>query len=243
MDYLTSLQGMKKVGALVRECLDDVEALVKPGVTTRRIEDFVDRFIYNHRARSATRGYKGYPFVTCTSVNSVAYHGIPDTTALVDGDIVSVDVALEFDGWYGDSCRTFTVGLASLKDGLLIATARHAMIEGINAVRPNATTGDIGHAISAYVSGTGFKLLPDTGGHGIGTILHDHPFVPSHGKKGTGELLRPGMFITVEPILVAGSPRVYIQDDGWSFATRDKAKAAQFEHTVAVTETGCMILT
>ena len=238
-----AFEGMRKAGQLAAQCLDMLEGEVRPGVPTARIDQLVFEFAMDHKATPATLMYRGYRKSTCTSVNHVVCHGIPGEKPLKDGDIVNVDVTLILDGWHGDSSRMYPVGAIPRRAERLIEVTYEAMMRGIAAIRPGATTGDIGHAIQTYVEAQHMSVVRDFCGHGLGRLFHDEPNIVHVGRPGEGIVLRPGMFFTVEPMINLGRPHVKVLSDGWTAVTRDRSLSAQFEHTVAVTGDGVEIFT
>jgi methionyl aminopeptidase len=235
--------GMRRAGALVAECLDALDDVVRPGVPTEVIDQFVYDFGLAHGALPATLGYKGYMKSTCTSINHVVCHGIPNDKPLRDGDIVNIDVTLILDGWHGDSSRMYKVGQVKRAAERLIEVTYEAMMRGIAAIRPGATTGDIGHAIQEYAERERCSIVRDFCGHGVGRLFHDVPNILHYGSPGEGIVLKPGMIFTVEPMINLGRPQVKILSDGWTAVTRDRSLSAQFEHSVGVTERGHEIFT
>ncbi|BBK37947.1 methionine aminopeptidase [Allostella sp. ATCC 35155] len=239
-----ALEGMRRAGRLAAETLDFITPHVQPGITTERLDRLCHDFIVEHGAIPAPLNYKGFPKSICTSINHVVCHGIPGDKRLVDGDILNIDVTVILDGWYGDTSRMYLVGdKVPLKARRLVDVTYEAMMRGIRVVRPGATVGDIGHAIQSYAEAQRFSVVRDFCGHGIGRIFHDAPSILHYGRPGMGPMLRPGMFFTVEPMINAGRYDVKILADGWTAVTKDKSLSAQFEHTVAVTETGYEIMT
>jgi methionyl aminopeptidase len=235
--------GMRKAGRLVAECLDMLGPEIRPGVTTDRIDRLVFEFAMDHGALPATLMYRGYTRSTCTSVNHVVCHGIPNEKPLKDGDIVNVDVTLILDGWHGDSSRMYAVGTIPRRAERLIDVTFEAMMRGIAVIRPGATTGDIGAAIESFVEQHNMSVVRDFCGHGLGRLFHDEPNIVHVGRAGEGIPLRPGMLFTVEPMINLGRPHVKVLSDGWTAVTRDRSLSAQFEHTVGVTATGVEIFT
>ena len=235
--------GMRKAGALTAKCLDELAPIVRPGIFTSQIDEFVRKFAIAHDAIPATLMYRGYRHSTCTSINHVVCHGIPGDRQLKEGDIVNVDVTLIVDGWYGDSSRMYTAGAISRRAERLIDVTYEAMMRGIAAVKPGATTGDIGHAIQSFVEPQQMSVVRDFCGHGLGRLFHDEPNIIHIGKPGEGVALRPGMIFTIEPMINLGKPHVKILSDGWTAVTRDRSLSAQFEHSVGVTQTGVEIFT
>ncbi len=235
--------GMRKAGQLVAHCLDMLVDEVKPGASTERIDRLVFEFARDHGAIPATLMYRGYRKSTCTSVNHVVCHGIPNEKPLKEGDIVNVDVTLILDGWHGDSSRMFGVGPIPRKAERLIEVTYEAMMRGISTIRPGSTTGDIGAAIQAFVEAPHMSVVRDFCGHGLGRLFHDEPNIVHVGRPGEGIVLKPGMLFTVEPMINLGRPHVKVLSDGWTAVTRDRTLSAQFEHSVGVTETGVEIFT
>ncbi|MGC2320127.1 MAG: type I methionyl aminopeptidase [Bradyrhizobium sp.] len=235
--------GMRKAGALVAKCLDELSDIVKPGVPTSRIDNFVREFAFGHGAYPATLMYRGYRYSTCTSINHVVCHGMPGDRLLKEGDVVNIDVTFIVEGWYGDSSRMYAVGPIARKAERLIEVTYEAMMRGIAAVKPGATTGDIGHAIQSFVEPQGMSVVRDFCGHGLGRMFHDEPNIIHIGRPGEGVTLKPGMFFTIEPMINLGKPHVKILSDGWTAVTRDRSLSAQFEHSVGVTANGVEIFT
>lgn len=235
--------GMRKAGRLVAECLDMLGPEVRPGATTDRIDRLVFEFAMDHGALPATLMYRGYTRSTCTSVNHVVCHGIPNEKPLKEGDIINVDVTLILEGWHGDSSRMYAVGGIPRRAERLIDVTFEAMMRGIAVIRPGATTGDIGAAIESFVEQHHMSVVRDFCGHGLGRLFHDEPNIVHVGRPGEGIPLRPGMLFTVEPMINLGRPHVKVLSDGWTAVTRDRSLSAQFEHTVGVTTTGVEIFT
>jgi methionyl aminopeptidase len=235
--------GMRKAGRLVAECLDLLTAEVKPGVSTDHLDRFVFEFAMDHGVWPATLMYRGYTKSTCTSINHVVCHGIPNEKPLKDGDIVNIDVTLILDGWHGDSSRMYPVGVIPRRAERLIEVTHEAMMRGIATIKPGATTGDIGAAIQSFVEAQHMSVVRDFCGHGVGRLFHDEPNIIHVGRAGEGIVLRPGMIFTVEPMINLGRPHVKVLSDGWTAVTRDRSLSAQFEHAVGVTRDGVEIFT
>jgi methionyl aminopeptidase len=235
--------GMAKAGALVAEILDLLVDEVRPGVTTEALDQFVFEFTMDHGAIPAPLNYRGFPKSICTSLNHVVCHGIPGPRALKDGDILNIDVTLIVDGWHGDSSRMYAVGKISRAAERLLDVTYNALMRGVAAARPGATTGDIGAAIQTYAESERCSVVRDFCGHGLGRVFHDRPNILHYGEPGEGLQLKPGMLFTIEPMINLGKPHVKILSDGWTAVTRDRSLSAQFEHTVGVTETGCDVFT
>lgn len=234
---------MRKAGRLAAEALDMLVPIVKPGVTTAEIDELVLAFALDHGALPATLNYRGYRYATCTSVNHVVCHGMPNDKPLRAGDIVNIDVTLIVDGWHGDTSRMYPVGEVSRRAERLMGVTYESLMRGIAAVKPGHTTGDIGAAIQKYAEGERCSVVRDFCGHGLGRVFHDRPNILHYGEPGEGIVLEPGMLFTIEPMINLGRPHVKILADGWTAVTRDRELSAQFEHTVGVTETGCEIFT
>ncbi len=239
-----AFEGMRRAGRLAAETLDYITPFCTPGITTEELDRLCHEFILKHNAIPAPLNYKGYPKATCISINHVVCHGIPGPKKVADGDIANIDVTVILDGWYGDTSRMYLFGdKVPVKARKLVDVTYESMMAGINAVRPGATLGDIGHAIQVIAEGNRFSVVRDFCGHGIGRIFHTPPSVVHHGDPGEGPVLEPGMFFTIEPMINAGSWETKVLNDGWTAVTRDRSLSAQFEHTVGVTETGVEIFT
>jgi methionyl aminopeptidase len=234
---------MRKAGRLAAEALDLVYDAVRPGVTTDDLDSLCFQFAMDHGAYPAPLMYRGYRRAICTSVNHVVCHGIPNDKALREGDIINVDVTLIVDGWHGDSSRMYAVGALPRRAERLVEVTYESLVRGIAAVKPGATTGDIGYAIQSYAESERCSVVRDFCGHGLGQLFHDEPNILHYGSSGEGMTLKPGMFFTIEPMINLGRPQVKVLNDGWTAVTRDRSLSAQFEHTLGVTETGCEVFT
>jgi len=234
---------MRKAGRLAAEALDMLVPIVEAGVTTSAIDDLVLTFALDHGALPATLNYRGYRYASCTSINHVVCHGMPNDKPLREGDIVNIDVTLIVDGWHGDTSRMYSVGEVSRRAQRLMDVTYQSLMQGIAAVKPGNTTGDIGAAIQSYAEEERCSVVRDFCGHGLGRVFHYRPNILHYGEPGDGVLLEPGMLFTIEPMINLGKPHVKILADGWTAVTRDRELSAQFEHTVGVTETGCEIFT
>ncbi|WP_058834326.1 type I methionyl aminopeptidase [Luteimonas abyssi] len=238
------IEKMREAGRLAAEVLQIVAPHVKPGVTT----DELDRICHEHivqvqGAVPANVGYRGYPKTTCISANNVICHGIPGDKVLKDGDIINIDVTVIKDGWHGDTSRMYFVGTPSVMARRLVEVTRQALFEGIRAVRPGATLGDIGHAIQTFAEAERFSVVREYCGHGIGTVYHDEPQVLHYGRPGAGLVLEAGMTFTIEPMINEGTRFTRVLPDGWTVVTKDRKLSAQWEHTIAVTRDGADVLT
>lgn len=231
-------------GTLAAEVLAMITPYVKAGVTTDELDRLCHDYIINvQKAIPGNVGYHGFPKTVCTSVNQVVCHGIPSATALKDGDILNIDIAVIKDGWYGDTSRMYFVGEPSAQARRLVKTTYEAMCAGIRVVRPGATLGDIGHAIQTVAEKDGFSVVREYCGHGIGKVYHDEPQILHYGFPGQGRKLEAGMIFTIEPMLNLGKRHVKTLADGWTVVTKDQSLSAQWEHMVAVTDDGFKILT
>jgi methionyl aminopeptidase len=234
---------MKTASNVTARCLDALVDLVKPGITTQEIDDFVFEFGLKENAVPATLNYRGFTKSTCTSINHVVCHGIPNEKPLKEGDIVNVDVTFIVDGWYGDSSRMYPVGKLKRAAERLVDVTYESLLRGIEAARPGNTTGDIGAAIQTYVESERCSVVRDFCGHGVGRLFHDTPNILHYGRPGEGVELKPGMIFTIEPMVNLGRPHVKVLADGWTAVTRDRSLSAQFEHSIGITDEGCEIFT
>ena len=235
---------MRKAGKVVREVLELVRSLVKPGVTTLDLDRAAEERLKELGAKAAFKGYHGYPAVLCASVNAEVVHGIPSAKrVLKDGDIVSVDFGAFVEGYCGDAAITVPVGTVDAGTLRLLDVTQASLKAGIAAVKPGATLGDVGSAVQTVVEAAGFSVVRDFVGHGIGVHMHEDPQVPNYGVAGRGMKLKAGMVIAIEPMVNAGGPDVVVLDDGWTAVAKDGSMSAHFEHTVAVTASGARILT
>ena len=240
---------MREACRLASEVLDMLTPLIKPGVTTEELDKIALRYIEDvQKAVSATVGYQppGYPpfpASLCTSVNHVVCHGIPNDRPLKNGDIINIGVTVIKNGWHGDNSRMFIVGEGSIAAKRLCQFTYEAMWKGIAKVKPGARLGDIGHAIQSFVEPAGFSVVREFCGHGVGRKFHEEPQVLHYGRPGTLEELVPGMVFTIEPMVNAGRREIKELPDGWTIVTKDRSLSAQWEHTIAVTETGYEVLT
>jgi len=234
---------MRKAGRLAAEILDAMAPLVVPGVSTEELDRVVREMALAGGGVPATLGYRGYTHSCCISINHVVCHGIPSNKTIKEGDIVNIDVTPLLEGWHGDSSRMYIAGEASIKARRLVEVTYECMMIGIEQAKPGARLGDIGAAIQSYAESHRYGVVRDFCGHGVGRLFHDAPEVVHAGRPGTGPELRPGMFITIEPMINLGRPAVKLLNDGWTAVTRDKSLSAQFEHSIGITEDGCEIFT
>ncbi|MHA3054524.1 type I methionyl aminopeptidase [Acinetobacter sp. ANC 4633] len=239
------IEKLRISGRLAAEVLAMIGEHVKPGVTTEYLDDLCHDFIVNTlKVIPANIGYYGYTKTTCISPNEVVCHGIPSKkVVLKEGDIINIDVAIIKDGFYGDTSRMYYVGQVSPQAKKLVETTYAAMVAGIHAVKPDATLGDIGHAIQTLAEKNGYSIVREYCGHGIGRVYHEQPNVLHFGQKGQGLKLKKGMVFTIEPMVNMGKPQVQELTDGWTVITKDHSLSAQWEHMVAVTDDGFELLT
>lgn len=223
--------------------LEMLASVIKPGVKTKELEEYAEAYIKSKGGIPAFKGYRGYPASICVSVNNQVVHGIPSQRVLKEGDIVSIDLGVIYEGYYGDAARSYAVGnVGELQKKLLEVTER-ALYIGIEKAKAGNRVGDISAAIQNYVEQNGFSVVRAFVGHGVGKFLHEEPQVPNFGKPGKGPRLKEGMTIAIEPMVNTGSPDVMILDDGWTAVTADGGYSAHFEHTVVITKNGAQILT
>jgi methionyl aminopeptidase len=237
------IQAMKRAGAILAEVRDRVAERVKPGVTTRELDRFAKQMLDQRGAIPAFLGYQGFPCSICTSVNEQIVHGIPSNRALVEGDILSIDFGLIKDGFYADTARTVAVGEIDARSRKLLEVTEKALEIAIGYLAPGFRLGDLSAAVQQYVEGQGFSVVREYAGHGIGRRLHEEPRIPNYGKEGRGIRFQEGMVVAVEPMVNAGTFKTKVLDDEWTVVTADGSRSAHFEHTVAITAEGPMILT
>ena len=233
----------KKACRIAGTALERVSTFLRPGITTKEIDEMCRAFIEASDGRPSLWGYRNFPGNVCTSVNNVAAHGIPGNYALGEGDLVTVDLTVEIDGWHGDTAWTFAVGEIDKDSKRLLRASWNTTMKAIAAAKAGVRMGDIGSQIARTAERFGCSVLDSFVGHGIGHHMHEEPMVLNSGEPGTGVPIVPGMVITIEPILCLGSPEVQVLDDGWTIVTRDSSRCAQFEHTIAIFSNRTEILT
>ncbi len=236
-------EGMRRAGQLAAATLDELVPHVVPGVETQELDRIAREFILRGGGVPATMHYRGFTHSCCTSINHVVCHGIPGSKTLKAGDIINIDVTPMLDGWHGDTSRMFLVGDVPIKARRLVEVTYEAMMLGIAQAKPGNRLGDVAHAIQSFAEKHRYGVVRDFCGHGLGRVFHDAPEVVHVGRPGTGPELKPGMFMTIEPMINIGRPDVKMLDDGWTAVTRDRSLSAQFEHSIGITETGCEIFT
>lgn len=234
---------MRQAGILVAQTLDLMERLAKPGVRTIELDAAAEEFILSRGAVPAFKGYMGYPATLCVSIDDEVVHGIPGERQLLDGQIVSVDVGVSCDGWYGDAARTLCIGEVSAEAKRLLDVTKEALKRGIAQAKAGNRLGDISAAVQTYAEQHGYSVVRELVGHGIGQRMHEEPQVPNFGRANTGPELKAGMVLAIEPMLNVGGCEVSFDSDKWTVRTADGSLSAHFEHTVAITESGPEILT
>jgi methionyl aminopeptidase len=234
---------LREANLVVADVLDQLEAAAKPGMTTWELNEIADRRMKQLKAVSAFLGYHGYPAVLCTSVNEVVVHGIPRKDVILkEGDLLSIDFGAFKDGWCGDSARTIPMGKVSAAAEALMTATRESLEKAITQCVPGNRLGDIGWAIQSHVEPKGYSVVRQFVGHGIGQKMHEEPHVPNYGDAGKGRRLSAGLVVAIEPMINAGTPEVLVKDDGWTAVTKDGSLSAHFEHSVAITDDGPIVL-
>lgn len=233
---------IRRSASIVAHALDLAEELIEPGITTGELDAKIAEFIYSKGAYPAFKGFNGYPANICISVDSQVVHGIPGNRALKEGEIVSVDIGVKLDGYYGDAARTFAVGEISEEKKRLLRVTEESLYKGIEAARAGKRLYDISHAIQSHVEAAGFSVVRDLVGHGIGKEMHEPPQIPNYGEPNRGPRLKPGMVFAIEPMVNLGGYEVYTEDDDWTVVTSDGSPSAHFEHDIVIGEDGAEIL-
>lgn len=235
---------MKEAGKVLIECFARLEDFIKPGVSTLEIADLVDKTMAEMGAINAEKGYGGFPGSACVSVNEVLVHGIPSSKKVLhDGDIVSVDLVAQKHGYMADACRTYPVGIVKEEHLRLIRETQECFEIAYKMLRPGIHLGDVCHAIEEHAHSCGYSVPREYTGHGIGREMHEDPYIPNYGRPGTGPILKEGMTLAIEPMVMEGKNSLRVLPDGWTAVTRDHKYAAHYENTVAITSTGAEILT
>jgi methionyl aminopeptidase len=235
---------IRVAGSILAACHKELAKRIKPGVTTMELDTFVEEFLKQHGATPEQKGYRGFPYATCASVNEVVCHGFPKNEPLRDGDIVTIDIVVNKDGWLADSGWSYRVGKVSAEADSLLKITEQALYEGIKQAVPGNRIGDIGAAVFNVAKQAGVGVVRSLIGHGIGQSMHEQPDVPNFGRAGTGVKLKEGMVITIEPIFTRGDTgAVHWGLDGWTISSADGSLGAHYEHTLAITEDGPIILT
>ncbi|MGG3942151.1 type I methionyl aminopeptidase [Peribacillus psychrosaccharolyticus] len=234
---------MHEAGKLLADTHRKIAKMIKPGITTLEIDAFVERFLAENGATPEQKGYHGFPFATCASVNDEICHGFPSTKALKEGDIVTIDMVVNLNGGLADSAWTYAVGEVSEKTAHMLEVTKNALYKGIEQAIPGNRLGDIGHAIQSYVEGEKYSVVRDFTGHGIGKTMHEDPTVLHYGKPGKGMRLKEGMVITIEPMVNEGTWHMKMDRNDWTARTTDGKLSAQYEHTIVIKKDGAFILT
>ncbi|MCH1641236.1 type I methionyl aminopeptidase [Paenibacillus timonensis] len=237
------IEEMKRANQIVADCHREVAKRIEPGITTQEINDFVARHITKLGGKQFTKGYNGFPAETCASVNDVVAHGFPSNRPLENGDLLKLDIVVEADGWFGDSCWCYAVGQVSPEAEKLMRVTKECLELGIAQALPGNRLGDVTSAIQKHAEANGYSVVRDLLGHGIGRSLHEEPNYEHIGAAGKGIRLKEGMVFTIEPMINEGTFRIAIDDDGWTARTADGKWSAQYEHTIALTAEGPLILT
>jgi len=237
------IEAMKKAGELLAACHKEIKKMIKPGITTWEIDQFVDKYLAQNGAIAQQKGYRGYEYATCASINDEICHGFPRKEPLNTGDIVTIDMVVNVNSALADSAWTYIVGEASEETNRLVEVTKTSLYKGIEAAVVGNRIGDIGHAIQTYVEGEGFSVVRNFIGHGIGPSIHEKPDVPHFGLPGKGPRIKEGMVFTIEPMVNVGSYETKMDSNGWTARTVDGKNSAQFEHTIAITKNGPIILT
>lgn len=237
------IEKMRKAGKITGGALVAAGEAIRPGMTTRELDSIIRKYIESHGAKPSFLGYGGFPGSACISVNDEVIHGIPGGRKIEEGDIVSVDVGAYIGGYHGDSCKTFAVGKVSEEVAALLKSTEESLYIAIEMAKPGVRLGDIGAAIAKHNEDNGFSVVREFVGHGVGKELHEDPEVPNYGKAGHGLRLQPGMVIAIEPMINMGTKEIKTMPDHWTVKTIDGKPSAHFEHTIAITQDGCVILT
>ncbi len=237
------LKHIRRACKIVAEVLENLEGEIKPGVTTGELDALGEKLIFKYGALPAFKGYRGYKYSTCLSVNNEVVHGLPGARKLKEGDVIGVDVGAIIEGYYGDMARTFPVGSIGKKAEKLIKTGKECLKAGVGRARGSAHLGDIGEAIERCAKRAGFSVVRDLFGHGVGRSLHEDPLIPNWGKKGEGITLKPGMVLAIEPMVNERGHEIETLNDGWTVVTRDSGLSVHFEDTILITDGDPEILT
>ena len=235
---------MRESGKITRDVLELIGSRIKAGMTTKELDEIAYNYIKSCGAYPSFLGYSGYPASSCASVDDIVVHGIPSNDIVIkEGQIVSIDVGVLYNGWQGDAARTFTIGNVSAEKQKLVKVTEECFFKAIENLHDGSPLGDIGHGVQTHAEANGFSVVRALVGHGIGKDMHEDPSVPNYGKKGTGIRLKKGMTIAIEPMINAGTFQVEFLSDGWSVRTKDRKPSAHYENTIAITDNGVEILT
>ncbi|KMJ56476.1 methionine aminopeptidase [Bacillus sp. LL01] len=237
------LEIMREAGRIVALTHQELKQHIKPGITTKQLDEIAEKLIRSHGATPSFKGYNGFTGSICASVNEELVHGIPGSRVLKDGDVISVDIGAKLNGYHGDSAWTYAVGAISDEDQRLLDVTEASLYKGLEEAKPGERLSNISHAIQSYAEPLGYSIVREYVGHGVGQDLHEDPQIPHYGPPGKGPRLKPGMVLAIEPMINAGSRYVRTLADNWTVVTVDGKNCAHFEHTIAITETGYEILT
>jgi methionyl aminopeptidase len=237
------IERMAASGALLVRTMNLLAGKIRPGVTTKELDDAAERFIRSQGAVPSFKGYRGFPGSICASPNAMIVHGIPGPYKLAKGDIISIDIGVTLDGWVADAARTFAVGPVSPVAQKLLDVTQGSLMAAVPEVRAGNRLGDIGHAVQEFVEAEGLSVVRSLVGHGVGREMHEDPQVPNYGEAGTGVVLEEGMVLAIEPMVTAGRHAIRVADDNWSIFSQDGSLAAHFEFTIAITPNGPRVLT
>lgn len=237
------IEMMQKSGDLLVQCHKEIAQMIKPGITTKEIDTFVEEFLAKHGATPEQKGFEGYPFAICASVNDEICHGFPNDEKLVEGDIVTIDIVVNLNGGLADSAWTYAVGEIDQVGKHLLDVTKQSLYKGIEQAQAGNRIGDIGHAIQTYAEGEGFSVVRDFTGHGIGPTIHEEPHIPHFGLPNKGLRLKEGMVITIEPMINEGTWKSKMDSNNWTARTVDGGRSAQYEHTIVITKDGPLVTT
>jgi len=240
---MREIEKMKLAGEILADCHKEIAKRIRPGITTMEIDSFAESYLKERGATPEQKGYRDYPYATCASINDEIYHGFPRETALQSGDIVTIDMVVNLNGALADSAWTYAVGDISEDAQRLLEITKEALYIGIKESQIGKRIGDIGYAIQQYVEEKGFSIVREFVGHGIGSVIHEKPNVPHYGLPGKGPRIKEGMVFTIEPMVNIGDYAMKMDGNGWTSRTRDGKYSAQYEHTIAITQKGPVILT
>ena len=239
----SEITAIRHAGQIVGETLQKLKKAAQPGVSTENLDRLAIAEILAHGGEAAFKGYRGYPAAICASINEVVVHGIPSQRILADGDILSIDVGVRYNGYCGDAAITVPIGTIDAQSQKLLEVTEASLHKGLEAIAPGKRLSEVSCAIQEHVEANGFSVVRSFVGHGIGTMLHEEPEIPNYGQHGTGPRLEQGMVLAIEPMVNGGHYAVRILDDGWTAVTKDGSRSAHFEHTVIVTDSGFEITT
>ena len=234
---------MRRAGLILADSMKKLEEALTPGVSTEELDKIAEDFITAAGAKPSAKGYRGFPGAICISPNNVIVHGIPDSTVLKDGDIVSLDVAIQYEGFHVDNAKTYAVGEIAPEKQRLLDVTEAALEAAIEQCEPGKRLGDVGSAVEQVATKAGYSVVREYVGHGVGRAFHEDPQIPNYGPPGRREVLAPGMTLAIEPMVNMGAAQTKLLDDNWTVITADGSLSAHFEHTVAITPDGHLVLT